>query len=263
MKYAEETKQKAVKLYQQGQSTYQIAGLFGCTAKSISNWLYQLGITPRLYTYTSTAKYIYEINDSYFEIIDTPTKAYWIGFILADGCIREHHGGYRLEIELQTCDYNHLEKFLLHISSTHPIRQIRPNSFVVAITNAKLCKDLIKLGITPRKTFTAQPIEISSQLKRDYYRGLIDGDGCIHFDKSWALSLAGTKEIVTDFSKWLGCKGKYVYPAPGCYTFHKRSKSVVDILHKLYGNATIYLDRKYELYTEAMKGYTLPLFPDK
>ena len=30
---------------------------------------------------------MYKINDRYFEIIDNPNKAYWLGFIAADGCV--------------------------------------------------------------------------------------------------------------------------------------------------------------------------------
>ena len=64
------------------------------------------------------------LNHNYFSIIDTPNKAYWLGFIAADGCvleptyqvskrtgkiIRKEQGA--LQIGLQEKDKTHLEKF--------------------------------------------------------------------------------------------------------------------------------------------------------
>jgi len=49
-------------------------------------------------------------NHNFFETIDTEEKAYWLGFIAADGGLASNI--YRLTIGLNQKDQNHLEKLL-------------------------------------------------------------------------------------------------------------------------------------------------------
>ena len=53
---------------------------------------------------------MYKYNENFFEKIDSPRKAYWLGFLYADGCIAS---GKRSDIELslQLSDKEHLQKF--------------------------------------------------------------------------------------------------------------------------------------------------------
>ena len=45
----------------------------------------------------------YTVNEKYFEVIDTPEKAYWLGFIMADGSISKSS---------KDCPYNRLDVLL-------------------------------------------------------------------------------------------------------------------------------------------------------
>ena len=68
-------------------------------------------------------KYPYNCNYDYFKNIDTEEKAYWLGFIYADGYItinEKTNSGY-VGIELQASDVNHLKKFNKSISGNYPI----------------------------------------------------------------------------------------------------------------------------------------------
>lgn len=60
------------------------------------------------------SKYVY--NKDYFEKINTSEKAYWLGFLYADGCITRFYKGevlksMSLEITLKDADCEHLIKF--------------------------------------------------------------------------------------------------------------------------------------------------------
>ena len=55
------------------------------------------------------SKYIY--NKDYFKVIDSEEKAYWLGFIYADGYVCANDTGSELGIELQVGDIEHLKKF--------------------------------------------------------------------------------------------------------------------------------------------------------
>lgn len=51
----------------------------------------------------------YQYNTHYFKNIDTEDKAYWAGFIAADGNVRKDYLKMRLELNIK--DLGHLEKF--------------------------------------------------------------------------------------------------------------------------------------------------------
>ena len=53
----------------------------------------------------------YSYNEDYFQVIDSENKAYWLGFIYADGSISSQNGRYSFELSLKGEDINHLHKF--------------------------------------------------------------------------------------------------------------------------------------------------------
>ena len=57
--------------------------------------------------------------DRYFQTIDTENKAYWLGFIYADGCVSKdlHY----LTIDLSIADIDHIEKFKNEIDAHQKI----------------------------------------------------------------------------------------------------------------------------------------------
>jgi hypothetical protein len=56
-----------------------------------------------------------KFNQNVFDCIDTEEKAYWLGFIFADGYISSHipdkKKTYKFELSLSLKDKSHLEKF--------------------------------------------------------------------------------------------------------------------------------------------------------
>lgn len=38
------------------------------------------------------------LNENYFSIIDSPTKAYWLGFLFTDGSVNQHKGSGRIRL---------------------------------------------------------------------------------------------------------------------------------------------------------------------
>lgn len=52
----------------------------------------------------------YKVNEDYFKLIDTEEKAYWLGFLYADGCVTQATKySKRLQVNLSIKDINHLE----------------------------------------------------------------------------------------------------------------------------------------------------------
>lgn len=133
----------------------------------------------------------YEVgwNRSIFSSIDTPEKAYWIGFILADGCIHLNNlktftGHFSIDISGEDAD--HLKKFAKFIEANENIIQHTKHSITGNdLVHVQLCsptalKDLYNLGIHPKKSEKEEWIE--TNFPADFIRGYYDGDGYIKKD---------------------------------------------------------------------------------
>ena len=97
---------KALEMYKNGVSLSQIGKELGINRKRLSKDFKKLGIE----IVQNGQKYLY--NQNIFEIIDTEEKAYWLGFLYADGYININHG---VELCLAECDYEHLIKLRILI----------------------------------------------------------------------------------------------------------------------------------------------------
>jgi predicted transcriptional regulator with HTH domain len=235
--------------YQSGVSAFEIARARGLSPSSVYKVLNRCGIDVR-----HNSEYrLYKLNQDAFSNL-TPEAEYWLGFLLADGCITE---GSRLELGLSRKDRAHLEKFQSFIGSDHPIKDTftRSGGYTsegsrVSIRSERLCNNLLKWGITPRKTFTAEVVpELKSS--RDFYRGLIDGDGCVHRDRS-TIMLLGTENVVSQFlmfvkTKHSRCRNN-IRPCNNIFQVAITGPASRAILDALYTNAPehIRLERKYQ-----------------
>lgn len=173
----------------------------------------------------------YSFKEDYFETIDTEKKAYWLGFILADGCIThtyskaENNYGEkrydRLLITLAKRDHQHLVNFAKDIGYDGIVETGESYSFDdyheysrIRITSEKLCSDLIDKNIYPNKSTLETPYSLPKELKKHYFRGYFDGDGYVSIYKrkskntySSEYGFLGSFEIVDYFKKYLVGEG--------------------------------------------------------
>lgn len=214
----------------------------------------------------------YAVNEGFFDQIDTEAKAYWLGFITADGCVKSGRRDGRpdtVKIALGRKDREHLAAFREAVGSEHPIRDGEHESYgrvrehsEIAITSVRLADALIDLGVTPRKSLTVRPCPaVSSDLARHYWRGLIDGDGWIRHDRKrhqHILGLGGSKAIVRAFHAFLiggGVRTK-IQPKPykSIWVLAICGRKVVQTAGALlWKNAQIVLCRKHVRYLEIAK----------
>lgn len=206
----------------------------------------------------------YALNDSFFDDVDTEAKAYWLGFITADGCVRAGRGAdgwnhHQLAVKLKVSDSGHLEKFKADLAAESPVcltpqRTSGKPAAEIVVSSPHLVGSLIRLGVTPRKSLTVKPWRGPGHLMRHYWRGLVDGDGSIvrhagERDK-WRLTLVGSESVVEAFRVWavtLTGSAAKKYPKGNIWSWTAGGlTSPQAIARELYGDATVYLDRKYE-----------------
>lgn len=196
------------------------------------------------------------LNKDAFKVIDTEEKAYWLGFLSADGNV---HNGY-INITLQERDKEHLEKFKKFLNFIGEIReecQGNKKYYHISIGNQTLYEDLISLGCTEKKSLTLTPCDkVPEEYIYDYIRGYWDGDGGISYsikDNRWQAYCTSTKEMLNFFIKKMQINTKPFLEHRCSNTYRIHFNGRINIYNKmslLYDKATIYLDRKNNLYLQ-------------
>lgn len=219
--------------------------------------------------------YIYHYDKNFFDKIDSDEKAYWVGFIAADGCIYcpKNNRQKILSISLSIEDESHLEKLNKSLHSNKPIsytsRKGEKGQLLrycnLQFSSDKLCDDLIKIGVTPKKTYSVNFPKISENFLPAYIRGYFDGDGSISksFEKNTLhicnVTITGFSQNLRNFQNYLESNGIKSSLVKDKRDYHKEENEFFGhltftnkdmkkkFLHFIYDNASVYLDRKYLL----------------
>ena len=227
-------------------------------------------LNEKAYSYSEALELTNSFDENYFDEIDSDGKAYWLGFLMADGYIttkRPNKGNENQSFgcTLSVKDITHLEKFRDSLKSNHPIHIYKKNSSNfergqdtcrLLIGNQHTVDSLKKLGIVENKTFFCKMPNIKEEYKLSFIRGYSDGDGSLYIDKRgrFGWSLTGTKELLQEILKVLGkseLKMEQRWPERENNNWSVTILGKVQVpmlLDKIYENATVYLDRKYEVY---------------
>ena len=248
-------------LYFSGVSLTQLSKMFKISRNSIARLFKNNNIS------VINSQNVTKFNDTIFDIIDTEEKAYWLGFIFADGNISKEFN--TLEISLQANDCGHLKKFLNFLNHNNPnlihYRKIKGhNTCRVNITNKHLKNVLVSYGCVPNKSlilkFPDKNIFKSEDLIKHFIRGYFDGDGCISYNKYFTksgikispmCSVISTKNFIEITKKYLAskgiksviCKDKRHHENTRILRFYQKDSR--KLLNYLYTDCCIYLDRKY------------------
>lgn len=254
-----------IKLYKEDNSINQISEIIKVEARSISKYLKLEGIEIINKGSTGANKSGKRFNENIFDIIDTEEKAYWLGFIFADGYIETNEN--RFGLDLQAQDVGHLHDFNLFMQCNNNNVIYHPkitnkkifHGYRWIINNKHLWNTLNDYGCTPKKSLTLkfpnENIFKSKDLIRHFIRGYWDGDGCICFTiKTKIISVLGTENMLNNILKFLPIRN-----TKNLYANHESNitkilqfegKYAFEILQYLYENSTIYLNRKYNKYLE-------------
>lgn len=215
----------------------------------------------------------FNVNHSYFNVIDSEDKAYWLGFLFADGCVRKTKTGAQVVLKLSAKDENHLIKFKNDLNSEHKIfynvskttsKKGTPsvsNNCVIRVNSGEMVEDLINQGCVPRKTFIIDYPNISEEFYKDFIRGYYDGDGNFFYSESTKMSVVTIvcasekfREFLIEVMSKLPNIGR-IHEDSGRYTI--KIVNIVGIrsfLDYIYFDSKIYLKRKKEYY-ERYKEY--------
>ena len=246
--WTQEQVQDMVTSYQQGESAQLIGKRYGTSHQVIQSLLAKQGVLLRSNA-DANRRQTYDAH--YFQFIDTEEKAYWLGFLTADGCItpgKKPGQSMRLSLHLALQDYEHLVKLKSALQASQTI-STSERSCSFTIFSSEIAADLVQHGILPKKTFSTKPAQVAPELARHYWRGVIDGDGYISKDRK-QLTLIGDYEVVSGFQAFVLAHCPKVkasiFRNENIYTFKVTGTAAMQVLEVLYEGATVCLERKYE-----------------
>jgi len=197
-----------------------------------------------------------------FDNINTEEKAYWLGFLFADGYINKKNG---LELSLATIDKEHILKFSKFLKFTGKIYEDK-SRVRLCISNKYFTDKLKSYNCINNKSLILDPPNISifkdKNLIKDFIRGYIDGYGCLHLKRNNKLifSVLGTYQFIEFIQTYILNE---LFISVNIYkdkrslnntfilqTSYSKALKIVDYFYK---NSNIYLDRKYTKYKIAVQ----------
>lgn len=215
------------------------------------------------------------INKNFFSSWNSE-MSYILGFVVADGCvgvkrIRKKDGTKQYYFNITSKDKPHLENIKKVMTAQQKIYSKgsgstnRKDYYFIQIGHQEICKDLLNLGVLPRKTYNLKLIEVPDEYFSDFVRGFFDGDGSVYIYKVNSVlqikSGFGSSSLpfITDFNRQL-CDRLDIFPKTIHQKKDKRRKIplyyvdfYIDDCEKLaefmYGNnPSLYLPRKRQIF---------------
>ncbi len=242
--------------YKLNYSTGQLAKYFDTSTQAIRNCLKHSGV--RVLSLQEQQHIKHPRCSNYFENIDTKEKAYWLGFLYADGCVSNRRN--TISLNLKKEDEYMLRNFANTIGTdnaiSHSKKMVDGKEFDqshFSIRDAKMKADLMKWGCVPNKTYEEIEIpHIPDNLMWHFIRGVVDGDGSINYSNhNLRLSITSNSETFLNQLKIKFGKDKLAldkHKTPMLViTGSKQLKPILDNIYK-DSNDLIRLNRKYKIY---------------
>lgn len=229
---------------------------FGYSSTAVALAMRRRGVASRS---LADARREYAVNDLYFHQIDCEQKAYWLGFIAADGCAIKSGACRYLQVTLQRRDVNHIRQLAEHMAFKGPIHFYRGQDGIrrpcLRVCSSRVADDLERIGIFPAKTASVKPWRGPDGLLRHYWRGVVDGDGSLYQanqTKQWCIALNGNQVMVEGFASFVQNKtGEKAIvrrdrDTNSFYVRYGAMRVCKEICRLLCGGATVFLDRKMD-----------------
>ena len=260
---------QVVAMYKDGKSLLEIEAALKLTYTTVRDILAENGIEQRSLSEQHVIRHGYKLDNTVFDELNEHSL-YWLGFLYADGHImsKRENG---VMLGLCEADIDHMQKYQQFLKTDNPIK-VKPNGknniAVLKFGSKKIHSLLQNYGFDGHKTFTGKPHELLTHY-RDFWRGVIDGDGCLWVGKEWSMHhycirrsihLCGTEATCEGFKSFIAENG--IESISGVRKVEGENTWIIQfeghiadrIVQLLYTGATIYMERKYRKAIEHFGG---------
>lgn len=274
--------EKIVKLYNDGASFTELAEQFNCSVTGMRDFLVEgRYVKSRGHQTINGVHYNkrHSCNDLFFNKIDSEKKAYWLGYLFADGYNNtdkkmvsfsqsepQEEMVYRLKEDLEATQPISVSG--PRINTIHGKEITSKPAHKIAINSKQLSDDLAKHGCTQGKTLTIAFPNIDDQFKSHFIRGYFDGDGSVTNVKDTTgtkaqFNIIGTLDLLLGIQKELvekaGLNAIKISPAKKDSQVYQLVyggiKNVKKFYSYLYLDSETYLPKKKNIFESVLKLY--------
>lgn len=204
----------------------------------------------------------YALDHAAFSVA-TPEALYWSGFLMADGSVRPPGA---VSLTLAAIDVDHVVKFKEfvktecdvtlsdHVTNYTPAGQVTKVAGLL-VYSKQIFSDLLAYGICPKKSANEDPTPLAWH-SRDFWRGMVDGDGTVAVYKTktgreypW-IKISGSRKLVDCWNLFALQNGlrpsnpNQCKKSPLIWSAYYNGAPAQKIISLLYSNACVSLDRK-------------------
>lgn len=195
--------------------------------------------------------------ERYFEVIDSPAKAYWLGWLITDGSVNSH----AISMTLREEDEDILYALQDDLKLSGHVSPFQEKYVTFKVTSKAMSQDLSVYGIVQNKTSSVCFPALPDSLLPHLIRGAFEGDGWISImarngKPIYELGFTGNEKTVAQFNTIVSAAiqkpQKHITPNHSIWKVRWSSKPEVDaILHWMYQDCGVcYLKRKRDKYLQ-------------
>lgn len=258
LKYSIEEIEQFGKYYQEGHSIKDTAEKFGINYHTLKQYLIK-------FNYRTPSKKLHNQRvpeNHYFDEINTPEKAYFLGYWYSDGYISKTIYGTSVGIGLQLQDKYIIDKLCEEMKISNSIG-IYKNSAKLQYTDQHTYDNLVRLGVQEDKSHKDFKLpNIPDELMNSFILGYFDGDGCITI-KSTGYSVVSiccnSKVFLEEVKEWLDNKNIQTRPINiergsrknDLYILYLSGReNQLRFFDLIYKDCSIYLNRKHDKFMQ-------------
>jgi len=261
--------EEAYRLYRDERwSTPKLAAKFGVSHGTILNWFGRLGVTTDGVPHAPKRL---ALNEHVFDAPYGEESAYFLGLLATDGSLDTDRS--TLSLGLSAKDGYMVERFRTFLQTDAPVRVVTTGQHRLRVVSRRLSQRLQELGFHSRKSWGFRIEDDALVRDRHFLRGVFDGDGSFGVynypaQKMYRATLSGSaKDFIFQVRGALESAGmatslgvtspesrrKTGFPLTvDHYRIQVSSEAGVRALMSyLYGGATVFLTRKFQIGTDA------------
>lgn len=253
-------------LYESGKTTMELGDQYFVSEGTIRNILKRQGVKRRIGGHASRIKH-----HDYFHVIDTAKKAYFLGLMIADGCVTRDSRRQRsvaVAMMLKADDGYLLEELERELGSNRPSVCItNRNEAQFRLNSEQMAEDLAQHGVIERKTFHSYLPTLDDHLMVHLIRGIFDGDGSVYVGRPSGnnkqsylkFSIYGTTLLCQQLRDYLhatiGLADNKVYEKETVsFISYARNSDLHAFYDYIYGVSGPYMKRKKAVFDENLIG---------
>lgn len=247
---SEKQRDEVLRRYAKGEGGVSLGREFGCSANAVNALARRHGIPKRESSDLWRTASGHSLVDAAFEDI-TEKSAYWLGMLFADGALTQNNS---VALTLKREDLPHLYAFRDFMGGSQKIIFPTASSARYAFRSKRVREQLACYGLLGKHQHAEKAAQKLAE-NRDFWRGVVDGDGYVSLAKRSGrnthharLELVGWQGLVEQF--W--CFSKPI--SGGSSVLVRRHKSIFRVAYSgvaaerlimaLYEGSAVALPRK-------------------